>query len=166
MILKEFYDTTYPNQGFLSTRVTCRAIVKNAEGLLAYIHIKGEDLFGVRDHFESAGGGIEAGETREDAMRREIMEELGFHALIEDYLGLVINRYNLLNQITAHHYYVVSLTTEGSVHRTEFEAQVFDAIVWKSPSDWLKTFSSPTDGVNQMIHDRELFMLQEYLKTY
>lgn len=165
MLLTEFYDTTYPNQGIYTSRVTCRALVKNEQGLLGYIHIKGEDLFGVRDHFESAGGGIEASETREEAMHREIMEELGYHCTIDAYLGMVINRYNLIGQLCAHHYYCVTLTTPGALHRTEFEAQVFAGVVWKTASEWLETLGRPTDGVNQMIHERERFMLEHYLKT-
>lgn len=41
------------------------------------IHVLGQDEFGLRDHLESCGGGIENGESASQAAVREAREELG-----------------------------------------------------------------------------------------
>lgn len=166
MLLKEFYDCDYPQCGYTHTRLTCRALVFNDLGEMALIHIKGEDIFGKRDHYETPGGGIEPGENHHVALRREVLEELGYECVIEDYLGLIINRYNLLQVITAHHFYVARVTLKSSTHLTDLEKTLFDKIEWKKPDEWLEILSKQNDKINRMIHDREHFALTYYLNKY
>ena len=52
-------------------RKTARAIVMNDEGLYAVVYAKKFNLHGL------PGGGIEAGETKAEALRREVLEETG-----------------------------------------------------------------------------------------
>lgn len=166
MLLKEFYDTHYPNKGFTHSRVTCRALVLNDKGEIALIHIKGNDIFGERDHYESPGGGVEKGESHQNALIREIAEELGYESEVLSYLGLVINRYNLLKVITAHHYYVARLTSKTENSLTELEQSLFEGVEWKSPAEWLKVLGTPASNINEMLHERERFVLNYYLNIY
>lgn len=165
MLLKEYYDHEYQNNGFTHTRLTCRALVFNDLGEMALIHIKGTDIFGERDHYETPGGGIEKGEDHHIALQREVREELAYECVIEDYLGLIINRYNLLKVITAHHYYVARVTLKSVSNLTELEKSLFDKIEWKKPEEWLEVLSKPCHKINKMLHERELFILNYYLNT-
>ncbi|CAM4294967.1 NUDIX hydrolase [Erysipelothrix inopinata] len=162
MLLNELYDTIYPNTGFSTIRKTARAFVKNETDEIALIHIKAEDIFGPRDHYESPGGGIEFGESREDAIKREVSEELGYNCEIESYMGSIINRYNLLEVITVHHYFICNLKEKTSVNLTDAEEIFFEGVEWKSVEEWIEILSKPLEGVNQLVHDRELFMLNQY----
>ena len=43
-------DDIWPKEGYDHIRYTARALVENQEGKFGFLHIVGEDLFGVRDH--------------------------------------------------------------------------------------------------------------------
>ena len=75
-IIARIKDDLYPYEGYDHIRQTARAIAENEEGKLGFLHIVGEDLFGMRDHLESCGGGIEEGEGICEALLREIQEEM------------------------------------------------------------------------------------------
>lgn len=163
MLLTEFYDDEYENNGFISSRVTARALLFNDRGEMALIHIKGQDSFGVRDHFETPGGGVEKNENYQEALVREIQEEVGVNATINDYLGLVINRYNLINVITAHHFFVASVAEKSVKNLTEHEAELFAEVVWMKPEKWVEVLKKPVSDVNKLVHQRELFIVEYYL---
>lgn len=163
MLLHEFYDDIYPNNGFTFSRKTVRALVFNGKGELAMMHIKAEDEFGKRDHFETPGGGIEHLEKRDDALYREIEEELGYTCTIDSYLGMVINRYNLIHSITAHHFYVCHLNKKTSSNWTDDEKFFFQGVVWNTPQKWIDILSNEVALVNKLVHERELFIIKYYL---
>lgn len=163
MLLHEFYDDLYPNTGFYKSRKTVRALVFNDKGELGMMHVKATDIFGERDHFETPGGGIEHHEDRMLALHREIEEELGYTCIIDDYLGLVINRYNLIGVITAHHFFVCHLDKKTSANWTDEEKFFFEGVVWKTPEEWIDVFTEEVTKVNKLVHERELFMIQYYL---
>ncbi len=50
-------------------RVGAYAVIQNAEGLIAVAHVK--------THYYLPGGGIDEGESPEDCLRRECLEEIG-----------------------------------------------------------------------------------------
>lgn len=163
MLLHEFYDTLYPYTGFTSIRKTTRAIVLNEHNEVAMMHIKGNDIFGPRDHYETPGGGVEGSETLVEAIKREILEEVGYECEIESYLGSVINRYNLLEVITMHHFFVVRITKKASTAWTDAEKEWFDGVVWKTPESWREILNEPREMVNELVHDRERFIIDYYL---
>lgn len=140
-----------------------RAIAFNNIGECAYIHIKGEDAFGYRNHFESAGGGIEPGETKEATLRREVLEELGYNCEVKSYLGLAINYFQPIKMLALNHYFVVKVNDFKGNNLTNFESTLFEGIEWRAPDVWLKTFLEPSDGINAVLHKREYDFLSYYL---
>lgn len=89
IISKELHDDQYPCHGYTHQREIVRAFVYNEKNEFAIEHIFGEDIFGKRDYFETPGGGVEKGESLEDALIREIEEEIGCICEIKEYLGVV-----------------------------------------------------------------------------
>ena len=98
-LIKELYDNEYPFNGFNKIRETARAILLNENNEIGMMLIQGEDYFGVRDHYESPGGGVELNEIRLDTVKREVLEEAGYVCDVEKFLGTTINRYNLIQTI-------------------------------------------------------------------
>ena len=162
MIIKELYDNIYPNTGFTTIRTTVRGLVFKGD-LMAMVHIKCTDGFGLRDHFEIPGGGIEVGENELVALHREIEEELGYKIQINQKLGTVIDRWNYLERINVHQFYICDYLEEGNRKLTEYEKEVIVAIVWHTVDEWLQILSVPVKGINKLIHDREKAVLKAYL---
>ena len=73
-IIARFNDDLFPYNGYDHIRYTARALLENQEGKFGFLHIVGEDFFGVRDHLETCGGGKEDNETLEETIIREVKE--------------------------------------------------------------------------------------------
>ncbi len=164
MILHEFYDDQYPldDEGFVTIRSTVRAIVLNDEGKLGFLHIQGEDYFGLRNHLETIGGGIEAGEDQTTALQREVLEEIGYQCEILGSLGTIIDRYNRIHRITVSHFYWLRITGFKGVHRTAEEELLVQAVRWLTLEEALAYYEQPVSKVNQLVQQRDYFALRAY----
>lgn len=160
MLFKELYDTEYKAEGFTHTRNTVRAIVFNDKNEVAMLRIKGEDFFGKRNHYESPGGGIEGKEDPITALKRELLEEIGYHCEVDDYIGMIISRYNLIHRITVSRYYICHIVDKGSIKQTEEEKILIHSIVFKPLNYWLETLKEAENPVDRLVHERELTVLR------
>ena len=105
-LIADLQDEEYPYQGVKETRDIVRAIVLDEEGHFALHHLKGDDIFGHRDYYETPGGGMEKGENFFDALKRECYEELGYQVEIIAEIGEVDDYYNLIQRRNRNHYYL------------------------------------------------------------
>lgn len=160
MILNYFEDNQYPQAPIQHVRNAVRCFVMNSQGQCAMIHIKGYDIFGERDHYESSGGGIEPGESMEQAIHREIQEELGLEVVVGNYLGSVVDEYHLLHRTTVQNYFICYATKKTHFSRTRLETELFNGIIWKFPEQWLECLMLPQKGVNELIYARERMMMR------
>lgn len=163
MIIKYFDDNQFKAANICNVRNTVRCFVLNEFGQCAMILIKGQDLFGKRNHYESPGGGIEVGESMIQAVHREIQEELGYEVDSISYLASVVDAYHRLELTTVHNYFVCKLAKKTCYARTCLELQLFDSIEWKLPNVWLDILDKPQDGVNELVHARERFMMRYFV---
>lgn len=156
-ILGYFHDDQYPASAIQEIRFTARIYVFDDQDRVAFLHIKGEDGFGVRNHLESPGGGVEMNETFEEAAIREIDEELGAEAGDFKELGVVIDRYNLINRMTFSVYFTARLKTlHHQHHRTEEETILISSVQWLTINEALARLKSADSEVDAIIHRREL----------
>ncbi len=162
MIIADAQDEIYPHQGYSRLRSSVRGLVFDGDKC-AFMHILTHDEFGARDHFEIPGGGIEKGEDHSEALKRELLEEVGAHVSVGKYLGLYIERLNTIKRISFHHYYICHLKSLGQNQLTDYEKEVIEGIEWHTPLEWLEILSKPLEGVNHLIHQRELTILKSFI---
>ena len=65
-------------------------VIFSGDRLLLHRRKKGDALEGT---WEFPGGKVEEGETQEEALRREILEEMGLEIEVEEKLGEVVHEY-------------------------------------------------------------------------
>ena len=110
-IIGRFKDELFPYNGYDHIRYTARAIIENENNEFGFLHLVGEDFFGVRDHLESCGGGLEENEDLVDTIIREVKEEMGLSIRHLKLLGSIIDTYNLINRITLSTFFYCSVDT-------------------------------------------------------
>ncbi len=161
-LLADLDDLEYKKHGYTHTRNTVRAIVLNDKDEIGMLHIVGEDFFGKRNHYETPGGGIEANEPYEKALKREILEELGYTCEVISEVGMIISRYNLIMRINVSRFYVVKLLEKKKLHRTDEEEMLIFDVVFKPLEWWLETISKGDNPVDRLVHKRELIALNAF----
>lgn len=147
-------------------RWTVRALAYNEEGKLCFLRIKGSDSFGKRNHLETVGGGVENDESLEEALYREIKEEIGYECEIMEELGVIVDHYNLINRENISTYFIVNLTNYlGGTDRSEEEQELISGVEFLTEEEALKqlaTFTKHT--VNELVQRRDYYALKHYMK--
>lgn len=165
MIIAELFDHVFNDEEYYThIRQTVRCFPINEEGKIGFLHVVGEDDFGVRDHLETIGGGVEINESTQQALHRELNEEIGADGIIQNDLGMVIDRYRHIHRITVSNYYVVMLNQVTTMQRTEAEQALIASIKWLTLEEALQYYSTPKTGVNKLIEDRDYQALLAYEK--
>ena len=106
-------------------REIVRAIVFDDEGYLYFVRAKRNDDFGKATLIETSGGGVEKGEDLEEAILRELKEELGAHAEIIGKIGVVSDYYNLIHRHNINNYFLCRAVSFGDKNLTADEVQSF-----------------------------------------
>ena len=107
------------------TRDIVRAIVIDDEGYYYFVRAERNDIFGEAILIETSGGGVEAGENHSDAIRRELLEELGADTEIICKIGVVEDYYNLIHRRNINNYYLCRVRSFGDTNLTEDEIHSF-----------------------------------------
>jgi len=93
---------------------------KSARGVL--INDKGEisiQFVGKNNYYKLPGGGVEIGETEKDALKREIVEEVGCDIIIEKELGITIEYRNAHGLLHLSYGYIARVN--GEVGKPNYE---------------------------------------------
>ena len=95
-------------------RKSARAILLNDKSEVSIQYI-GRD-----NYYKLPGGGVEAGETEEEALRREIREEVGCELTIKKELGIIIEYRNNIPLLHLSYGYLAQV--DGPIGTPSFEA--------------------------------------------
>ena len=121
----ELKDGAWPFTYTDHDRQIARAIVIDEEGLYCFVRAERDDDFGKCTLIETAGGGIEKGESEEQAVLRELREELGAQAEIVCKIGVVSDYYNLIHRHNINNYFLCWARSFGETSLTADEKRVF-----------------------------------------
>ena len=162
-LLKEIYFGERPvnTEGWDHKR-TSRTVVFDSENKIAILYVKAFEFP------KLPGGGVEAGEDLEQALRRECREEIGCEIEIIREVGEVVE-YREETKLFQNAYCFLSRVVgeKGRPHFTEQEISQGVEIKWLPIDDVLKMFNKEPSGyVPQFIKQREIAFLQEAKKTY
>lgn len=118
-------DTEWPLEYIDHDRKIVRAIVFDDQENYYFVRAKRDDNFGKATLIETSGGGVEAGEDLETALKRELKEELGAEVEIMHKIGIVSDYYNLIHRHNINNYYLCKITSFGEKHLTRDEIEDF-----------------------------------------
>lgn len=118
-------DTEWPLEYIDHDRKIVRAIVFDDQENYYFVRAKRDDDFGKATLIETSGGGVEAGEDLETALKRELKEELGAEVEIMHKIGIVSDYYNLIHRHNINNYYLCKVTSFGEKHLTKDEIEDF-----------------------------------------
>ena len=155
-------DTEWPLEYIDHDRKIVRAIVFDDQENYYFVRAKRDDDFGKATLIETSGGGVEAGEDLETALKRELKEELGAEVEIMHKIGIVSDYYNLIHRHNINNYYLCKVTSFGEKHLTTDEIEDFHLSTLRlSYRDAEKEYQKCAETkIGKLIADRELPVLR------
>lgn len=162
-LLADLTDMTILGQKGMSRaspRLTARAVVVRRDGKIAVMYAEAFGLYSL------PGGGVEPGETPEEALIREVAEETGCVCGRISELGLIRENRGQ-GDYTQHSYYYV-VHTEGptqAVQLTAAEARHRTTLQWHSPKEAWRLISSPehTTYQRKFLQARDMAALRAFM---
>jgi len=144
----------------VNPRLTARSILRNKDGHIGLIYISKFLVYCF------PGGKIEEGESIEDALKREILEETGCTCKITSELGYIYENRGTLDYVQKSFYYVTDLVgeqTKGNL--TETEINNGTCFNWYSKTEiYDRLMSSAHETLQQkFLQARDLAVYEEYL---
>ena len=121
----ELQDTEWAFEYTDHDRMIARAICVDDEGFFYFVRAERNDDFGKAVLIETSGGGVEAGEDLQTAVRRELKEELGVEAEVLCRLGTVSDYYNLIHRHNINNYFLCRIISFGDKDLTKDEIEDF-----------------------------------------
>lgn len=152
------------------TRTAVRAILINDDNKIAILYKKN------KNEYKLVGGGVDEGETYEEALERETLEESGCKIEILQELGYIEEYRGEMNFKQISYVYVAKVIEDTKVlHLTQKEKDEGSEICWFEPAEALKKISECYDKVKaseyssvystKIIIKRDMCILQKYLES-
>ncbi len=143
-------------------RQAARAVVLDSRGNIALLYVATDN------YYKLPGGGVEAGETIEDALHREVMEEAGCPITIQREVGMIEEHRNAWGITQASYCYIATVVgpcTESSFTKQEIE-NGFE-LDWVSPGQSLLLIrdSLPQTYLGKFVQVRDQLFLEQALEV-
>lgn len=124
-IYLELKDEEWPFEYTDHDRMIVRAIVVDDDGYFYFVRADRDDDFGRAVIIETAGGGVEVGEDLDEAIKRELNEELGAQVEVICKIGVVSDYYNLIHRHNINNFYLCRAVSFGEKMLTDDEINYF-----------------------------------------
>ena len=160
-IYLSFTDEEWPFEYTDHDRHIVRAIVYDDDGYFYFVRADRDDDFGRAVVIETSGGGVEAGEDLNEAIKRELKEELGAEVDVVCKIGIVSDYYNLIHRHNINNFYLCRAISFGNKNLTQDEIDCFHLSTLKLTYDEaLKEYEGNLNSrLGRIIRNRELPML-------
>ena len=151
-------DDQFPYVGFKQTRIVARAILMDASGNFAIHRLHGFDRFGDRNYYETPGGGVDEGETPEQAVVRECYEETGYRVEVVEFLAKVTDFYNCLSRKNINYYYLCKVKSDfNGTHFVSHGDTLIAETLFLPIDEVIKRYESTPDVMlSKLVKNREL----------
>lgn len=124
-IYLELKDEEWPFEYTDHDRSIVRAIVVDDDDYFYFVRADRDDDFGKAVIIETAGGGVEVGEDLDEAIKRELNEELGAQVEVICKIGVVSDYYNLIHRHNINNFYLCRAVSFGEKMLTDDEMNYF-----------------------------------------
>lgn len=162
MINLTLKDNQYPNNGIDHIRKVARAILLNEKNEVCLLKIYGKDSFGLRDYYETPGGGVDDNENFEEALIRELDEEVGVSSHIMMYLGEVVDYYNLIKRKNINRFYLCKIDSKTKVHHESSGDDLIQEVIFVSLEEAIRLYEkNDKTKVGILVKQRELPFFKE-----
>lgn len=145
----------------IKPRLTVRAFLFNKEGYFAVMYAKKFSLYSI------PGGGIEEGESKIDAVKRELLEETGCECKIIHELGYVYENRAHCDYTTVSYYYIAKVMCDyGKTYLTQDEMNTGICVEWHSIEDVIRLIKTPCHETIQrkFIQRRDISALEALIE--
>lgn len=157
----KFQDDQYEFKGITHTREIVRAVLIDENNNVCLEKIFDDDMFGHRDYYETPGGGVKEGETHEQALHREIEEEVGYKCEIICPIAEVDDFYNLIYRENHNYFYLVRRLDKVGQHLEPDEKIRIEKIVWVPIDEAIRLYENmQNELVGKIVKQRELPVLK------
>ena len=164
MIELKLKDNEFENLGITHTRHVARAFVLDDDKILV-LRIKRNDDFGNSTYIETSGGGVDLGETPEEAVLREIDEELGVKGEIITKLGIIDDYYNKIKRHNINHYYLIKVIGKTKIHHVSRGDSLIDSILKLDFNEIFDVYNKePKEKIKKLVYNREDPIVKEAYK--
>lgn len=155
-------DNEWPLEYIDHDRPIARAIVFDDEMNFYFVRAYRDDDFGKATLIETAGGGVEKNEDLNEAIKRELKEELGAEVQVICKLGEVSDYYNLIHRHNMNNYFLCKVISFGEKRLTQDEIESFHLSTLKmSYEQALEEYERCRDSaVGRLVGNREVPVLK------
>lgn len=137
----DIFDIQATKPEVLKPRPTAKAIVRDNEGNIALLSADGHSLF--------PGGGVEEGESNEEACIRECKEEIGCDVVIQDYIGRYDQERNRDGKLYQVYFYVCEVVGEKGKPTTKQKGELACKLTWHTEGEVWSILESQIEAILQ-----------------
>lgn len=162
-----FLDTCCPFNGIKEERLIARAVLLDENDKVVLELMERDDEFEYSKYVETPGGGVKPHETFIDALKRELLEELGYNIEVIAPIEVVEDYYNLIYRKNINHYYLCRIISKvNDLHQEELEKIIIKGETHLSFDEAISEMKKNVGTVGKLVLQRELPILELAKKMY